>query len=189
MWGQELDTANPYGFRDVYACITVKADAEMAKIAQRVYYEEQPPVSDPAVTNPSLVMQGITEGQLEAMSKNGGNPLGLSLSGGPLYLFHIGIWWDEASGDDQAFDFVTRVFTRIMDEAKKRGLESDYLYMNYAAQFQNVVANYGPENVAKLKKIQGLFDPTKVFERLQPGHFKLDGAPIPDSRYFSGLRA
>ena len=185
-WATELETANPYGFRDVYACITVKADAEMAKIARRIYYEEQLPVLDPAVTNPSLVMQGITQGQIDAMRKNGGNPLGIS--DGPLYLFHIGTWWETAADDDKTFKFVTRVFNRIMDEAKKRGLENDYLYMNYAAQFQNVIANYGPENVARLKKIQAAVDPAKVFEKLQPGHFKLDGAPIPNSNYFSGLR-
>lgn len=185
-WAQELDTANPYGFRDVYACITVKADAEMAKIARRVYYEEQPPVTDLATTNPSLVMQGITEGQIKVMRKNGGNPLGIS--DGPLYLFHIGTWWEDSSEDDRYFDFVTRVFTRIMDEAKKRGLESEYLYMNYAAEFERVIPSYGKDNVAKLKRIQKAVDPTKVFERLQPGHFKLDGAPIPNSRYYSGLR-
>lgn len=187
-WVTELEDANPYGFRDVYACITVKADAEMAKLARKIYYEEQPPVDDPALTNPSLVMQGITEGMIKAMSKNGGNPLGLS-GGGPYFLFHIGTWWDKPAQDDRAYSFVTRVFNRIMAEAKKRGLENDYLYMNYAAQFQNVVANYGPENVARLKKVQAAYDPTKVFEKLQPGHFKLDGAPIPNKKYFSGLRS
>lgn len=185
-WAQELDTANPYGFRDVYACITVKADAEIAKIARRVYYEEQPPVTDPATTNPSLVMQGITEGQIKAMRKNGGNPLGIN--DGPLYLFHIGTWWDDASQDDVYFDFITRVFTRIVAEAKKRGLESEYLYMNYAAEFERAIPSYGEENVARLKKVQKAVDPTKVFEKLQPGHFKLDGAPIPNSKYYSGLR-
>lgn len=186
-WGLELDTANPYGFRDMYACMTVKADPEMAKLAKKIYYEEQPPVSDPAITNPSLVMQGITEGQINAMRKNGGNALGIT--DGPLYLFHIGTWWDTAAQDDKYFDFATRVFTRIQAEAKKRGLQSDYLYMNYAAQFQNAIPNYGPKNVARLKKVQSVFDPTKVFEKLQPGHFKLDGAPIPNRKYFSGTRS
>lgn len=184
-WGLELDTANPYGFRDVYACITVKADAEMAKLARRIYYEEQPPVSDPGLTNPSLVMQGITQGQINAMRKNGGNPLGIK--DGPLYLFHIGTWWETPADDDQRFEFITRVFTRIMDEAKKRGLESEYLYMNYAAEFQRAIPSYGKDNVARLKKIQAAVDPTKVFEKLQPGHFKLDRAPIPNSNYYSGL--
>jgi hypothetical protein len=56
--------------------------------------------------------------------------------------------------------------------------------MNYASQFQDVIASYGPRK-NKLKSIAKKYDPKDVFQTLQPGYFKLDRAPVPDARYFS----
>jgi hypothetical protein len=61
-------------------------------------------------------------------------------------------------------------------EAERRGRVNGYLYMNYASQFQDVIASYG-ESTEKLKSIARKYDPTGVFQRLQPGYFKLNGPP------------
>lgn len=53
------------------------------------------------------------------------------------------------------------------------GLDHPYLYQNYAAQQQNVLASYGATNLAKLKAASQKYDPQQVFQRLQPGYFKL----------------
>ncbi|KAM5519909.1 FAD binding domain protein [Fusarium oxysporum f. sp. phaseoli] len=45
--------------------------------------------------------------------------------------------------------------------------------------------NYGTSNKSKLKGIAKKYDPQQVFQQLQPGYFKLDRAPIPNSGYFS----
>lgn len=184
----ELQSSNPYGFREIYYGLTVKANSAIAKIARDIFFEEYPAVEGVSGGNPVLIMQGITEGQIKNMAKNGGNALGLSVADGPLYLMHIASWWLNESDDETIHKFISKVLTRIQTEAKKRGLENDYVYMNYASPFQNVIANYGPDNVSKLKKIAFQYDPTGVFQTLQPGHFKLDRAPVPNSGYFSGLR-
>jgi hypothetical protein len=36
-----------------------------------------------------------------------------------------------------------------------------------------------------LKTVSNKYDPTGVFQTLQPGYFKLDRAAVPDTRYFS----
>jgi FAD/FMN-containing dehydrogenase len=46
--------------------------------------------------------------------------------------------------------------------------------MNYASQFQDVVASYGKENQERLKRVARKYDPTGVFQRLVPGYFKLE---------------
>lgn len=181
-----LDESNPYGLREVYYGLTVKASAEIAKIARDIYFEELPATSDVAGANPVLVCQGITEGQITAMSKNGGNPLGIELSDGPLYILHVAAWWNDESDDDTIYAFASKVLKRIKAESVKLDLASDYIYMNYASTFENVVASYGSENAAKLKKVAASYDPTGVFQALQPGGFKLDRAPTPNSDYFSG---
>jgi hypothetical protein len=57
--------------------------------------------------------------------------------------------------------------------AKSLALDHPFIYMNYAAQDQDVFAGYGKKSLARLKTIQKKYDPTGVFKRLQPGYFKL----------------
>ena len=179
--------SNPYGLREVYWALTVKASADIAKTARDIFFEELPAVADVSGANPVLIFQGITVPQMNHMSKNGGNPLGLDPANGPLYLMHIACWWENAADDETIYTFISKVLTRIEAAAKELGVQNDYIYMNYASPFEDVIASYGAANAAKLKKIGSQFDPTGVFQKLQPGHFKLDHAPIPNSGYFSGI--
>ncbi|CRK16534.1 hypothetical protein BN1723_011019 [Verticillium longisporum] len=48
---------------------------------------------------------------------------------------------------------------------------------------------YGAANAARLKSIARTYDLTGVFQRLQPGHFKLNRAPVTGTGYFPGLDA
>lgn len=119
------------------------------------------------------------------MPKNGGNPLGLSAEDGPLYLIHIVCWWQNEEDDAAAYQMASTILERIKTEATSLGVQNDYVYMNYASAFQDVISSYGPDNKAKLKDIASKYDPGKVFQELQPGYFKLDRAPVTDTGYFS----
>lgn len=79
------------------------------------------------------------------------------------------------------------VLTQIAAKATARNKQHGYLYMNYASLFQDVIKGYGSSNKAKLKTIAKKYDPSAVFQVLQPGYFKLDRAPKPNSGFFSGI--
>ena len=179
-YAAELQKANPDGLREVYWCTTIKADREMAEIATNVFYEELPAVEKVAGVMPVLLLQGITVPMMEAMKKNGGNALGLDPDDGARMLVHIPCWWTNEVDDERVYGFVSRVLARVNEEAKKRGLSDRYRYMNYASMFQNVIAGYGEDNKRMLKDVARKYDPTGVFQRLQPGYFKLEGAPVAD---------
>lgn len=49
--------------------------------------------------------------------------------------------------------------------------------VNHASKFQDPIASYGKENKARLQRIAAEYDPTGVYQTLQPGYFKLNGAP------------
>ncbi|KAH6690599.1 hypothetical protein F5X68DRAFT_203314 [Plectosphaerella plurivora] len=181
--------SNPYGLREVYYGLTVKADPRIATIARDIFFEELPAIEGFASANPVLIFQGITEGQIKHMSANGGNPLGIKPSDGPLYLIHVACWWEDAANDEAIYKTISKILTRINNEAKAIGVKNDYVYMNYASTFQNVIEAYGSANAAKLKSIAKLYDLTGVFQKLQPGHFKLDRAPTPGSGLFSSPAA
>lgn len=62
---------------------------------------------------------------------------------------------------------------RSVAAAAAKGLDHPYLYQNYAAQKQNVLASYGDANLSKLRAIAKKYDSDQVFQKLQPGYFKL----------------
>jgi hypothetical protein len=64
------------------------------------------------------------------------------------------------------------IVNKSVAKAKASGLDSPFLYMNYASQFQSVVPSYGAVNHAKLVSIANKYDPERVFQTLQPGYFQ-----------------
>ncbi|KAL2850954.1 hypothetical protein BJX68DRAFT_76064 [Aspergillus pseudodeflectus] len=131
---------------------------------------------------PMLVFQAITEPMLEKMSSAGGNALGLDTSNGPILIIHILSKWNNTSDDDTMYRFVDEFFTAIATEAETRGVSNDFVYMNYASRFQDVISSYGTDNKARLQEIAFKYDPRGVYQNLQPGYFKLKGAPSQGKR-------
>ncbi|KAK7424646.1 hypothetical protein QQZ08_008529 [Neonectria magnoliae] len=158
-WGKETMNDSPPGLREIYYVVTTKVDHDILAFARDAFYSSVPSVADIPGIIPNLVVQGITVPQLQQMKKSGGNALGLDAADGPFFILQL----------------------YSSSEAKARGVDNDYVYMNYASQFQDVVATYGASNKAKLKTVAKKYDPQQVFQVLQPGYFKLDRAPIPSS--------
>lgn len=49
-----------------------------------------------------------------------------------------------------------------------------FQYLNYAAPFQDPLANYGDMSHHMLREVSKKYDPDQVFQRLVPGGFKLN---------------
>lgn len=124
-----------------------------------------------------LSFQAITVPAMEKMHQNGGNTLGLDPSHGPVFICNLAILWTSATDSDRIFAFSNSLYTRLVAEAGKRGLNNDYIYMNYASPYQDVISSCGAASKQKLKKVARVYDATAVFQKLQPGYFKLEGAP------------
>lgn len=147
------------------------------KFSIDTFFKLMPAISDAAGILPVLSFQAITVPAMEKMQQNGGNALGLDLKEGPVYICNLAIMWTDAADNDRIFKFSNTLYGLINAEAVKRGLSNDYIYMNYASPWQDVISSYGAGNKQRLKKVGALYDPTSVFQRLQPGYFKLEGAP------------
>jgi hypothetical protein len=173
----EFNASNPSGLRETYWTATYKLNATLAAFIVSTFQSEIEPVKNAAGIVPAAVLQIITLPMLRQMSKNGGNPLGLSLTDGPLILLNLAFMWDDTAYDAAIMQANANIIAKTVAQAKAWGLDNDYLYMNYASQFQSVVPSYGAANVAKLTKIAKKYDPDGVFQTLQPGYFKLGVAP------------
>ncbi|KAH8640510.1 FAD-binding domain-containing protein [Alternaria alternata] len=167
------------GKRQAFWTWTTKLDLEMATLTKDIFYEEIASVKDVADFVGAVSLQVITDPILEKTKLNGGNALGLDPKDGPLALFLVSPSWSNSADDETVNQFAARVMDRCVGAAKAAGKLNDYLYMNYASPYQNPIGGYGAANQARLKAISKKYDPTGVFQTLQPGYFKLDGtAPL-----------
>lgn len=154
-----------------------------------IYMEEVNKIKDAADIIPSIVYQPISTEMIQQFSKNGGNPLGLAGSG-PLnsksllfsyclclYSFstvvNIAISWSHAADDQRILAAAQNMVDRSVAFAKTKGMDHPFLYQNYASYQQQVFPSYGQSNLVKLKTISTKYDPQRVFQKLQPGYFKL----------------
>lgn len=87
-------------------------------------------------------------------------------------LWLVSRWNDESL--DGAMETARQKFIdAAVSVGKKHDTYSPFIYLNYASPKQDPLCGYGSESVAFMKKVAEKYDPTGVFQRLQPGGFKL----------------
>ncbi|GAB1194205.1 hypothetical protein APSETT444_003446 [Aspergillus pseudonomiae] len=177
-YAEYINGQNPDGHREMYWTVAAQLDESFARWAAEYFFEVMPQAANISGGNPVIIYQALTEPMLANMTKFGGNALGLDTSQGPLILFNMAFWWDNAADDNAVYAFIYDYFKVITEEAKKRGIAHQYIYMNYGSQFQDVIAGYGADSKARLQKVAATYDPRGVYQTLQPGYFKLNGAPV-----------
>lgn len=165
----------PDGVRETYWDVTFKLDRSLFSYLVKTFYELLPDIISAEDLTPSASIQPVTIPQLQQMQKNGGNALGINAANGPLFIMNLATMWTNPADDKRIFKFNNDLITRVQAEAAKKSLNHDYIYMNYASGYQAVISSYGAESQEKLKSVAKWFDPTGVFQELQPGYFKLDG--------------
>ncbi|KAI8933444.1 hypothetical protein NX059_010058 [Plenodomus lindquistii] len=170
--------------------VTFKVDRELFTFLTDTFYALVPHVQD-LIGFAAISIQVITEGQLKGMQKNGGNALGLDPSKGPFFVMNMSCDWGNAANDAAILKFFSTIIKKVKAEAQRRGLDNDYIYMNYASEFQNPLASYGAANVKKLLAVSKKYDPAGVFQSLHLGYFKLAKGPpnpnMPSKKLFALL--
>ncbi|KAL5114005.1 hypothetical protein ACEQ8H_008110 [Pleosporales sp. CAS-2024a] len=174
---QELNQSNPYGFRQTFWTAASALDRGMVQFAFDVALDEYAKIGDVQGVLPANTLQVITVQQLEQMQKKGGNALGIKPSDGPLLLLNPNAHWSRPEDDGRVLQASANIVRRFQQEAKRRNMARDFLYMNYASQYEDVISSYGAANAQRLRRIAKQYDPQQVFQKLQPGYFKLNGAP------------
>ena len=169
------------GSRQTQWDATFKVDRELFSFLVDTFYSLVSDISDIKSAFPTISIQAITEGQLKGMQKNGGNALGLTPAKGPIFIMNMSASFASAEDEAAILKFFSTIIKTVKAEAKSKGVDNEYIYMNYASQFMDPITTYGAANVAKLVSISKKYDPSQVFQNLHPGHFKLaKGPPNPN---------
>ncbi|KAL2038088.1 hypothetical protein N7G274_009035 [Stereocaulon virgatum] len=170
---EELNASQPHGLRELYTTATFKNDPGLMTEVVEIFISEVEGIKDTEGILPALVFQPITTGIISYFGKNGGNALGITESDGPLILMNIAVAWANIGDDDRINTAANRIIDRSIALAKSLKLHHRFIYQNYASQRQDVFAGYGAANKQRLIDISRKYDPEQVFQKLQPGYFKL----------------
>ncbi|KAI1777339.1 FAD-binding domain-containing protein [Hypoxylon cercidicola] len=173
----EVANASPPGLRQSYWTITTRLDKQFALDILTIFQEESNPILNLTSFLPSFIYQIIPVSQLKAMTRNGGNALGIGGGEEPLLLISLSPMWVLGSDDRTVLTWCSNIISRTEALARERGLEHPFIYINYASQFQDPLSSYGAENMARLMEVSRKYDPDGVFQKLSPGYFKFGGAP------------
>lgn len=103
----------------------------------------------------------------------GGNSLGLDPSAGALVLCVVSASWTLASDDARIIAATKDLFAQIDGASTAAGLFNRFKYLNYAADWQDPIGGYGPENKARLRAVSRKYDRAGLFQKGVPGGFKL----------------
>ncbi|KAF9875889.1 hypothetical protein CkaCkLH20_06821 [Colletotrichum karsti] len=154
-------------------------DVDMVQEAYRIWEEESRSVA-PFAASQQLQIQTISVPQMEMMKRRGGNPSGLAGQKEAVCFLNILVQWRDSLDDGAAFAAQKRTEDRINAAAAERGLYVPYKYTNYASIFQDPYAGYGESNKQRLRDVAAMYDPEGVFQKLEPGGFKImrDTPPV-----------
>ncbi|KAK5170588.1 uncharacterized protein LTR77_005177 [Saxophila tyrrhenica] len=169
----EIGAQAPNGLRNSYWTATFRITREMLQVILDIFMEELEPVKEVEGMIPALIYQPMSNEVLTRFSRNGGNCLGLEGEEGPLLNINYAVMWKNEADDEAVLTAARNTIRRSKEKAKELGLDHRYLYQNYASHEQDVMASYGEENLERLRSISREFDPEQVFQKLQPGYFKL----------------
>lgn len=101
------------------------------------------------------------------------NALGLEDSKQALVVCLLSPAWTNAADDERVYAAGRALMDDINRRATALGVHHPYIYMNYAAPWQNVISSYGQASVSQLQSLRARVDPKGVFTKLVPGGFKV----------------
>ncbi|KAG9188953.1 hypothetical protein G6011_05821 [Alternaria panax] len=162
--------------------ISLKMDRQLLQFVVDTFYEQEATVADVEKILLIMAVQPITESATKAMQKNGGNSLGIDPGNGPYFVLNFNAAWNNKEDEPKFHSVIANIIKLVKAEAKRRNLDNDFVYLNYASEYQNPLGSYGTKNKDRLVKISKNYDPKQVFQYLQPGGFKLvKDAPNPNT--------
>ncbi|CAN9164842.1 unnamed protein product [Alternaria alternata] len=158
--------------------VSLKMDRPLLQFIVDTFYAQEATVADVEKILLIMAVQPITKSAAKAMQKNGGNALGIDPENGPYFVLNFNAAWNNKEDEAKFHTVIANIIKLVKAEAKRRNLDNNFVYLNYASEYQDPIGNYGVKNKQRLMEVSKRYDPKQVFQYLQPGGFKLvKGAP------------
>jgi hypothetical protein len=169
----EQTSQNTNRQRVSYMNLHIRADAATLRAAADIHVTGTRSLQTVTNITASLTFQPYPVSLLQKNNINGGNVLGLGPESGPIMSILLLTWWDKPEDDAKVLGALTNVLKQMKADASKRGTLIPFEYMNYAADFQDIIASYGAANKKFLQTTSRKYDPSGLFQKGVPGGWKL----------------
>lgn len=101
------------------------------------------------------------------------NVLGLSRFSDDLINLLFTVIWPNPLDNDKVYARMRKLEDDLIALAKSMGIFNEWVYLNYASQWQDPITGYGDSEVAFMKSVSREYDPQGIFQKAMPGGFKL----------------
>ncbi|KAF3760403.1 FAD-binding domain-containing protein, partial [Cryphonectria parasitica EP155] len=101
------------------------------------------------------------------------NALGLADRTGTFVVCLLSHGWTDEADNERVYAASASLLNTLEDAARTLGVYDAFIYLNYAAPWQNPIASYGNTSVQQLQELRARVDPKEVFTHLVPGGFKI----------------
>ena len=111
--------------------------------------------------------------QLYTRGGTDSNALGLTGRNDTLVVCLVSPSWKNAAQDEQVYGAARSLMADIDSKARNLGVYVPYIYLDYAAPWQDVIESYGEKSVKKLQQLRQKVDPQQIFTKNVRGGFKI----------------
>jgi hypothetical protein len=161
-------------YRYMTATVTFEPTEAMIKETYAAFNKSLPQIQNITGISWTLNLEPLPPQIYDAQGGSGANALGLTGEGGrSLVVCLVSPSWSDAAQNQQVYDAARALMDDISARAKTLGVHDPYIYLNYAAPWQEVIASYGAESVSKLRLVRDKYDPKHIFTKYVRGGFKI----------------
>ncbi|KAJ8133123.1 hypothetical protein O1611_g503 [Lasiodiplodia mahajangana] len=168
----EMGTFQPDGLHELYASQTLVSSVEMLEAIYICFNKTVEAIQD----IPGIVWSVVLEPLPQAVYKRappGSNALGLSNRTEPLLIALVSATWQDEVHDERINNLTQSLMADIEKEARKLNAFDSYVYLPYAAPWQDPMHGYGEETLGRLQRVKRKVDPDGIFTYNVPGGFKI----------------
>lgn len=90
-----------------------------------------------------------------------------------VVVFQLCLSWQDERATSGLEDAARKMIAEFEDMIRDEGLETEWFYMNYAADWQDVMGGYGSETKEMLQSVSRKYDPTGLWQTQLHGGFKV----------------
>ncbi|KAG8420754.1 hypothetical protein J3458_002685 [Metarhizium acridum] len=168
----ETESRDIKGFRQATATVTIQSCVDAINATVRAWDALVPSVRQIPGLVWAIAMDPIPPALYTRHAE--ANALGLANRGEkPLIIVMATATWSNAADDESVNMAMKKLIATAEYSVGQMGKLDPFIYINYAAQWQNPIASYGQASVDMLLETQRKYDPRRVFTRMVPGGFKL----------------
>jgi hypothetical protein len=165
-------TTDSRGKRNMYWTHSFKYEIDLLKAVYKLWAKRSEQYADRFRFALSI---NHIPGNMRVKAEREGHPNVYGLGGDESVLMNIlfTCTWDDAADDDECTSLLRKWTYEAEAMERQQGRHHPFKYMNYSHAEQDVISGFGEENKAFLHEVAAKYDPTGVFQNLQPGAFKL----------------